>query len=589
MKTELLSPAKDKQTAIEAINCGADAVYMGASSFGARRNAPNSLEDIQEVVNYAHKFWAKVFITVNTILTDSELDEAVELVKKLDKIGVDAVIVQDMGLLKRLIELQDEINLAVHMSTQCDNRDVEKVSFFNKLGVSRVVLARELSLEKIREIHAVNPDLELEAFMHGALCVSYSGQCYLSQFIGGRSANRGECAQPCRKKYTVEDADGNIIAKDIHALCLKDFNASKLLKDMIDAGVFSFKIEGRLKDVGYVKNITAYYRKELDKCSQKISSGKSFYPFEPNPEKSFNRGFTDYFLKKRNKCFNFTSPKSRGEYLGKVVSLKDGSFALKTDKIIHPQDGVVVGADGCLVNRVDIRGDKTFIYPNKKMDLKLGDEVFRNQDVEFEKLLLQSVKRQIGVSVSYDAGMLTLVDEDGVSVLLPIVGEVAKNPQKMQETFVKQISKTGESDFYIEDVKIASELPFMPVSSINQLRRDAFEELMKKRLLEYKRQTQKKMNYTPYYKQELDYRANVYNKEAEEFYNLCGAKVREPALEKRMPERSVELMRTKHCIKYALNMCKSPLKLRLRDEFGKVYPLVFDCQACEMCVMTPLQ
>ena len=604
MKTELLSPAKDKQTAIEAINCGADAVYMGASSFGARRNAPNSLEDIQEVVNYAHKFWAKVFITVNTILTDSELDEAVELVKKLDKIGVDAVIVQDMGLLKRLMELQNaphpnpphngrehtgSLNLAVHMSTQCDNRDVEKVSFFNKLGVSRVVLARELSLEKIREIHAVNPDLELEAFMHGALCVSYSGQCYLSQFIGGRSANRGECAQPCRKKYTVEDADGNIIAKDIHALCLKDFNASKLLKDMIDAGVFSFKIEGRLKDVGYVKNITAYYRKELDKCSQKISSGKSFYPFEPNPEKSFNRGFTDYFLKKRNKCFNFTSPKSRGEYLGKVVSLKDGSFALKTDKIIHSQDGVMVGADGCLVNRVDIIGDKTFIYPNKKMDLKLGDEVFRNQDVEFEKLLLQPVKRQIGVSVSYDAGMLTLVDEDGVSVLLPIVGEVAKNPQKMQETFVKQISKTGESDFYIEDVKIASELPFMPVSSINQLRRDAFEELMKKRLLEYKRQTQKKMNYTPYYKQELDYRANVYNKEAEEFYNLCGAKVREPALEKRMPERSVELMRTKHCIKYALNMCKSPLKLRLRDEFGKVYPLVFDCQACEMCVMTPLQ
>ena len=202
---------------------------------------------------------------------------------------------------------------------------------------------------------------------------------------------------------------------------------------------------------------------------------------------------------------------------------------------------------------------------------------------------MQSVKRQIGVSVSYDAGMLTLVDEDGVSVLLPIVGEVAKNPQKMQETFVKQISKTGESDFYIEDVKIASELPFMPVSSINQLRRDAFEELMKKRLFEYKRQTQKKMNYTPYYKQELDYRANVYNKEAEEFYNLCGAKVREPALEKRMPERSVELMRTKHCIKYALNMCKSPLKLRLRDEFGKVYPLVFDCKACEMCVMKPLQ
>ena len=225
MFTELLSPAKDKQTAIEAINCGADAVYIGASCFGARRNAPNSLDDIQEVVNHAHKFWAKVFITVNTILNDKELDEAVELVKKLDEIGVDAVIVQDMGLLNKLMELQIKyspqpssaemefvkpLNLAIHMSTQCDNRDIKKVRFFNDLGVSRVVLARELSLGKIKEIHEANPNLELEAFVHGALCVSYSGQCYLSQFIGGRSANRGECAQPCRKKYTVKNTDGKI-------------------------------------------------------------------------------------------------------------------------------------------------------------------------------------------------------------------------------------------------------------------------------------------------------------------------------------------------------------------------------------------
>ena len=297
MKTELLSPAKDKQTAIEAINCGADTVYMGATSFGARRNAPNSLEDISEVVNYAHKFWAKVFITVNTILNDTELDDAVELVKKLDKIGVDAIIIQDMGLLKRLMQLN--LTLPIHISTQCDNRELEKVVFFNKLGVSRVVLARELSLEKIKTIHEANPDLELEAFVHGALCVSYSGQCYLSQFIGGRSANRGECAQPCRKKYTIKNSDGKVIAKDIHALCLKDFNASKHLKSMIDAGIFSFKIEGRLKETGYVKNVTAFYRQELDKYSEKISSGKSFYPFNPNPEKSFNRGFTDYFLEKR--------------------------------------------------------------------------------------------------------------------------------------------------------------------------------------------------------------------------------------------------------------------------------------------------
>ena len=611
MKTELLSPAKDKQTAIEAINCGADAVYMGASCFGARRNAPNSLDDIQEVVNYAHKFWAKVFITVNTILNNKELDKAVKLVQKLDDIGVDAVIVQDMGLLNKLMELQNasqhngknSLNLAIHMSTQCDNRDVEKVSFFNKLGVSRVVLARELSLEKIREIHNANPNLELEAFVHGALCVSYSGQCYLSQFIGGRSANRGECAQPCRKKYTVKTIEGKIIAKDVHALCLKDFNASKHLKEMADAGVFSFKIEGRLKETSYVKNVTAYYRQELDKCSTKISSGKCVYPFNPNPEKSFNRGFTDYFLEKRKDCFNFVSPKSKGEYLGEVVEVKKDCFVIKTDKEVHVQDGLVVGCDGCLVNKVILKaptptlprgeGVLLVIYPNKKIKLKVGDKVYRNLDVEFEKLLSKQVKRQIGVRVEVipspgerarERVLLTLTDENNISITLPLEGELTKNPDKMKETFVKQFSKTGESDFYIEDIKIATELPFMPVSAINQLRRQAFEQLMTERLKQYKREIQKQLNYLPYYKKELDYRANVYNDEAKMFYSKCGCNVIEPAMEEKLPERSIELMRTKHCIKYALKMCKSPQKLVLEDEFGKIYPLNFDCKNCEMVI-----
>ncbi len=370
-RTELLAPAKDKETALAAIDCGADAVYIGASAFGARRNAPNSLEDIKAVVDYAHKFRAKVFVTVNTILTDSELNDAVELVKKLDEIGVDAVIVQDMGLLNKLIELQSPaaphpnpphpgreyaepgLNIQIHMSTQCDNRELEKVSFFNEIGVSRVVLARELSLDKIKQIHDANPDLELEAFVHGALCVSYSGQCYLSRYIGGRSANRGECAQPCRKKYSVETAGGKVIAKDIHALCLKDFNASQYLEAMSDNGVFSFKIEGRLKDTGYVKNITAYYRHELDKFSEKISSGKSFYPFEPNPEKSFNRGFTDYFLEGRKDCFNFISPKSRGESLGTVSEVGRDYFVLKTDKTVNAQDGLGFEDKGFLVNKVE--------------------------------------------------------------------------------------------------------------------------------------------------------------------------------------------------------------------------------------------
>lgn len=580
MKTELLSPAKDKETAFAAIDCGADAVYMGAAAFGARKNAPNSLDDIRDVVNYAHKFRVKVFITLNTILTDSELDEAVTLAGELDKIGVDALIVQDMGLLEKI----KTIGIPVHISTQADNRDLEKVSFFNNLGAARVVLARELSLKQIKEIHDANPNLELEAFVHGALCVSYSGQCYLSQYIGGRSANRGECAQPCRKKYSVETVDGKIIAKDIYALCLKDFNASNRLKDMIDAGVYSFKIEGRLKDSNYVKNITAYYRHELDKYSQKSSSGRSIYPFKPNPEKSFNRGFTDYFLEKRKDCFSLNSPKSRGEYIGVISEVKNGCIKICTDKTIHPQDGLTDGIDGFLVNKIE----NNYVYPNRPVKFKAGDKIYRNVDVEFEKQVAQKVKRQIGVNINI-TDELTLVDEDGIKVSIPITGgEAAKNPEKMKETFVKQFSKTGESDFYIEDIKIASELPFMPVSRINELRRSAFDKLMQKRLDEYKREEHKNLVYCPYYKSQIDYRGNVHNLSAKDFYKKCGAEVCEMSLETELPKHPVELMRTKHCIKYALGMCKSPEKLVLRDEYGKVYPLKFDCKKCEMSVLNNL-
>lgn len=580
-QTELLSPARDKETAFGAIDSGADAVYIGAGLFGARKNAQNPLDDIQEVVNYAHKFWAKVFVTVNTILTDSELEEAVKLVKDLDKIGVDAVIVQDMGLLKRIID--ENIQMPVHISTQCDNRDLDKVSFFNKIGVSRVVLARELSLEKIKEIHEANPELELEAFVHGALCVSYSGQCYLSQYIGGRSANRGECAQPCRKKYSVETTGGKVLAQNIHALCLKDFNASKHLKQMVENGVYSFKIEGRLKEAGYVKNITAFYRQELDKYSKKSSSGKVFISFAPNPEKSFNRGFTDYFLEKRDECFNFASPKSQGEYLGKVMECKDGYIKIETQKELHPQDGLFYEGDGFLINK--IIDDK--IYPNKPVRIKAGVKIFRNSDVEFEKELNFPAKRRIGVNIKVENGVINLIDEDSNSIELNLrQGEKAKNPEKMKETFIKQFSKTGESDFYIINMKINSELPFMPVSRINDLRREAFKALIEERLKNYKREIPKKLNYTQYYKDSVDYRANVHNKTAKEFYEQCGCRVEEMSLETKLPQKQVELMRTKHCIKFALGMCKSPLEFILRDEYGKIYPLLFDCVNCEMAVLS---
>ena len=592
MYTELLAPAKDKETAIEAINCGADAVYIGASAFGARQNAYNSLDDIKDVIDYAHKFYVKVYITVNTILDDNELEQAVELIKKLDKMNADAVLIQDMGLLNKLINLHEQTNICIHASTQCDNRELEKIKFFNNIGISRVVLARELSLDKIKQIHEQVPNIELEAFIHGALCVSYSGQCYLSQFMGGRSANRGECAQPCRKKYTVLDDMGNIIKKDFYALSLKDFNASNHIKEMFDSGIYSFKIEGRLKDTGYVKNVVSYYRQELDKYSEKSSSGKSTYSFTPDVERSFNRGFTDYFLKERTECYNQYSPKSRGKYIGIVKRADKNSIFIETGMDIHNQDGLCFiqdeKMDGFLVNKVQKTANGYIVYPNKSIYVKSGVKIYRNLDVEFEKELLKPVKRQIGVNVSVDNNIITVKDEDGTSISYKIDStEKANNQQKMNETFIKQFSKTGDSDFYILDFNITSDIPFMPISVINELRRGTFSKLMHKRLSLYKREKQKKLKYSEYYLKELDYRANVHNKNAEEFYTKCGSIVKEMSMETKVPTRQIELMRTKHCIKYALNMCKSPKNLILKDENGIEFPLKFDCKKCEMAVLSP--
>lgn len=584
-KSELLAPAKDKETALAAIDCGADAVYIGANSFGARKNASNPINDIKEVIDYAHKFWVKVFVTMNTILTDDEIYDAVELVKMLTKIGVDALIIQDMGLLNKLIELQQTgVNLPpIHMSTQCDNYLPEKVKFFDEMGVSRVILARELSLEQIKEIHHQNPKLELEAFVHGALCVSMSGQCYLSEYIGGRSANRGECAQPCRKKYSVETTDGEVIKKDFYALCLKDFNASNSIDDLKNAGICSFKVEGRLKDRNYVKNIVAYYKEKLGEGS---SSGRSVYEFIPDPEKSFNRGFTEYFLHGRTNCFNQESPKSKGEYLGEVIEVKKDCFKLKTDKTIHPQDGIYLKGDGFAVNKAE----KGYIYPNKQIQLKVGDKLWRNLDVEFEKELQKQAKRQIGVKIFIENSQITLIDENNISIIYSIQqGEKANNPEKMKENFIKQFSKTGDSDFYIENIEIKSDLPFIPISEINRLRRDLFGLLMQERIKYYNenKQWQKTLKYTKYFTDELDYRANVHNNFAKEFYEKSGVNIKEISFESNKPNRQVELMRCKHCIKYALNMCKSSKKLVLRDEKGKIFPLKFDCQKCEMSILSP--
>lgn len=585
--TELLAPAKDKETAITAINSGADAIYIGAPAFGARAAAGNSIEDIKEIVEFAHIFNVKVHVTINTILKDDELPQVTELIRKLYDIGVDAIIVQDMAIVSLAVENKLP-PIVLHASTQCNNRSLEKVKFLENIGFSRVILARELSLEQIKNI-CENTDVEIETFVHGALCVSYSGQCYMSCYIGGRSANRGECAQPCRKKYTLVDDKGNVLAKDKHLLSLKDFNASKYLSELVNAGVKSFKIEGRLKDKNYVKNVTAFYRQKLDEISKKTSSGKIFFDFTPDVKKSFNRGFTTYFLNKREKCFNFNSPKMRGEKIGRILKSSTGWFELeKGSQNLNAQDGICYFEDdelkGCLVNK--IQNGKVFI--NKKISVPEGSIIFRNFDAEFDKVLSNSkIKRRIGVSFEYLNNKLTVTDEDGNSVSADILStEQAKNPEKMKENFITQLKKSGESLFYVENIKINGELPFMPVSEINNLRRDLFEKLIAKRLKNYKREIQKPLKYCPYVSDNTDYRANIYNNEAEKFYEQCGCSVTERAFEGLSDKSDKELMRTKHCLKYAFDMCKSPKSLYLIDDKGKRYKLKFDCKNCEMVVIS---
>lgn len=525
---------------------------------------------------------------INTILNDKELQDALNLIQSLYNIGVDAIIVQDMGLMNLAIEGKLP-PIQIHASTQCDNRTLEKAKFFDTLGVSRVILARELSLENIAEI-CKNVSCEVETFIHGALCVCYSGQCYLSFSNGGRSANRGECAQPCRKKYSLVDENGKVLLKDKYLLSLKDFNASKSIEKLIDCGVKSFKIEGRLKDINYVKNVVAFYNELINNFAKRTSSGKVFLDFEPNVDKTFNRGYTDYFLNGRGQCFNFLSPKSRGEKLGKIKRIFHNYFEI--DAKLNPQDGLCFIADGemkgFLVNKVE--GNK--VYPNKMTGLTTGTLLYRNFDAKFEKSLdFSKTVRKIGVSFRIKDELIYAIDEDNnkVSLKLP-VGETPKDLDKLKNNYAAQLKKTGASDFYTIDVSIEDDnISFIPVSEINSLRRDILDLLMSERLNNFETLKQKDLNYTKFPKQKIDYRGNVYNKEAERFYESCDCKVLENALEtfEKIPS-GIELMRTKHCLKYASGYCQKPCKpLYLVDNKGKKYPLKFDCKNCEMIVLNP--
>ena len=594
---ELLAPAKDKKTAFAAIDCGADAVYIGSPKFGARVNASNSLDDIKDVVEYAHKFRVKVYVTINTIMSDDELREAVELIYQLYDIGVDALIVQDMGLLECKLP-----PIKLFASTQCHNSTLEKVKFLEKTGFSRVILARELSLDEIRKI-ADNTDVEIETFIHGALCVSYSGQCYMSYAIGGRSANRGECAQPCRKKYSLVDSDGVVVAKDKHLLCLRDLNFSSDIKDLIDAGVSSFKIEGRLKDEDYIKNVVSFYRKKIDDAIEnteyeRSSSGYSVLGFEPDVNKTFNRGYCEYFLHGRNKnIISFDSPKSRGEYTGRVKEvfekyfLFDGSELNNADGIcFFDERGELVGTS---VNKAE--GNK--IFPQSMNGIRKGVEVFRNYNHKFSKMLESAkVERKIEASVCFvekeQCYELSAVDEDGVRVVVEAGKnyDKAKNQELARNNIIKCLKKAGDSCFDIKEARVDVDVyPFIPLSELNELRRRLFAKLEEKRIASYEVEKSGGIFISPYFERELFYDVNIMNEKAKEFYEKRGGICREYAIEKTGNVSGKILMTTKHCLKFSLGLCsKEGKKHRYREPFflvdshGKKYKLLFECKSCCM-------
>ena len=598
---ELLSPAKDLNCGIEAINHGADAVYIGAPKFGARSAAGNSLEDIRELCEYAHLYGARIYVTLNTILKEEELEEAERMIWDLWRVGTDALIIQDMGITRLNLP-----PIPLHASTQTDNRTPEKVRFLEAAGFTQVVLARELSLNEIRRISEATT-VPLEVFVHGALCVSYSGQCYLSAALSGRSANRGECAQYCRLPYTMVDATGTEIVTHKHLLSLKDMNRSDQLEALLDAGVSSLKIEGRLKDVGYVKNITAYYRKKLDAVLsrrpeyRRASAGRSTYTFEPVAEKSFNRGFTTFLLEGRTADITaFNTPKSLGEPVGTVKEIKGNSFTVAGLKQLNNGDGLVFfnrkgELEGFRVNRVEANR----VFPLDMPQLTPKTPLYRNFDQAFDKLLAKpSAERKLSVEIEFLDNpfgfTLCMEDETGARIMLtePFAKELARREQ--QDNIRTQLSKLGNTPFEASKVVVGlSENWFVPSSLLADMRRRGVEKLLEARRARYPRETVKRVQSSvsiPFPERQLTYLGNVANGKARSFYQDHGVEQIDPAFEL-SPRKDVPLMFTKHCLRYSMGWCptyqkdKSPYK----EPYYLLYKdtrlrLQFDCKHCQMLV-----
>lgn len=598
---ELLAPAKDLTCGIEAINHGADAVYIGAPKFGARAAAGNSLEDIRALCDYAHLYNARIYVALNTILREDELPEAEQLIWQLYQAGTDALIVQDMGITRLNLP-----PIPLHASTQTDNRTPEKVKFLESAGFRQVVLARELSLNEIRCI-SEQTTVPLEVFVHGALCVSYSGQCYLSAALSGRSANRGECAQYCRLPYSMVDANGTEIVHNKHLLSLKDMNRSDQLEALLDAGVSSLKIEGRLKDVTYVKNITAYYRKKLDAILAhrpeycRASAGTSTYTFEPVAEKSFNRGFTPFFLHERSKDITaFDTPKSLGEPVGTVKELKGNSFTVAGLKQLNNGDGLVFfnnrgELEGFRVNRVEANR----VFPLDMPDIKPKTPLYRNFDQMFEKLLAKpSAERKLSVKIEFldNAFGFTLAMEDETGARVMLTEPFAKEPARREQTenIRTQLSKLGNTPFEASEVIVQMGGNwFVPSSLLADMRRKAVVKLQADRAICYQREVVRKVEpakEVPFPERQLTYLGNVSNSRAKAFYKMHEVETVADAFELK-PEKDVPLMFTKHCLRYSMGWCptyqkqKSPYK----EPYYLLYKdtrlrLQFDCKRCQMLV-----
>lgn len=604
-KIELLAPAKNLECGIEAVNHGADAIYIGAPKFSARSAAGNTLEDIKALTEYAHQYNVKVYVALNTILGDKELKDAEALIWKLyNEAKVDALIIQDMGI--TMLELPP---IALHASTQMDNRGIDKAKFLESAGFQQIVLPRELTVDEISDI-AREVKTPLEVFVHGALCVCYSGQCYLSEALSGRSANRGACAQYCRLPYTLTDAEGEEIMSKKHFLSMKDLNLSENLEELLEAGVSSLKIEGRLKDVSYVKNVVAYYRQRLDKIIERhpeyirSSSGYSTYTFEPNLEKSFNRGFTKYFLDGRSKdMWSIDSPKSVGEPLGKVTEITTKFLKINTTKKINNGDGLCFfnykkELEGIHINRVE--GDT--LYPSALPNVKKGSFVYRNYDHEFEKALSKKsadrkIKCQIDLNELSFGYSLQITDEDDNYVIINFDYEKQTAQKDQRDNIINNLSKTGSTIFKVETVNINwGESWFIPASVVSEWRRLLTEKLELARKIKYRQDIVKQKHTTHTFPlANITYLGNVMNEKSRQFYVQHQSQVSQYAFE-RQKQDDVPLMFTRHCIKQSLGWCPKDKneKHPYKEPFNLVYNktrllLSFDCKACEMKVYNTSQ